>query len=94
MLFQKDHRSDGTNRQKRVYAMFELAYTAVDFAAATLFVIGSIMFFSEDWQTQGTWMFLIGSICFALKPTLRLARELKLAAMGDVDDLAKRVGRD
>ncbi|MEY8840817.1 YrhK family protein [Cribrihabitans sp. XS_ASV171] len=91
MFFQKDHRSEGSPRQKRVYAMFELAYTIVDFTAATLFVIGSVMFFSESWQTAGTWMFLVGSICFAAKPTLRLAREVKLAAMGDMDDLAKRV---
>ncbi len=91
MLFQKDHQGDGTARQKRVYAMFELAYTIVDFTAASLFIVGSVMFFYDDWQTPGTWMFLVGSICFAAKPTLRLAREVKLAAMGDVDDLAKRV---
>jgi hypothetical protein len=49
------------------YARFELAYTLVDVTAALLFVIGSIMFFSEDWLTTGTWCFLVGSICFAFQ---------------------------
>ena len=93
MLFSRDHRQ-GTDRQRRIYAAFEIAYTFVDFAAAICFVIGSVMFFFEEWQTPGTWLFLIGSILFALKPTLRLARELKLAAMGDDTDLADRFNGD
>ena len=93
MLFSRDHRQ-GTDRQRRIYAAFEIAYTLVDFIAALCFVVGSVMFFSEAWQTPGTWLFLVGSICFALKPTLRLIRELKLAKMGDDTDLAKRYQGD
>jgi len=93
MLFSRDHRT-GTNRQRHIYALFEIAYTMVDFTAALCFVVGSVMFFSEDWQTAGTWLFLIGSICFALKPTLRLTREIKLAAIGDDKDLAQRFKGD
>lgn len=48
------------------------------------------MFFSEHWQTAGTWCFLIGSICFALKPTLRIFRELRYVEEDDYEDLAKR----
>ncbi len=90
MLFSRDHRQDGTDHQRRIYATYEIIYTFVDFIAAILFVIGSIMFFSETWEVFGTWLFLIGSLCFAAKPSLRLIRELKLASMGDVDDLADR----
>lgn len=79
------------------YAWFELAYTTVDVCAALLFVVGSVMFFSENWQTAGTWCFLIGSICFALKPTLRIIRELRYVEEDvryveedDYEDLAKR----
>lgn len=93
MLFSRDHRS-GTTEQRRLYAAFEIAYTAIDFTAALCFVVGSVMFFFEDWQTTGTWLFLIGSICFALKPTLRPVRELKLAAIGDDKDLAQRFKGD
>lgn len=34
--------------------------------------------------------FLIGSALFALKPAIRFVRELRLAAMGDEEDLAER----
>ena len=93
MLFKRDHRQ-GNDEQRRIYAVFEIIYTLVDFIAALCFIVGSVMFFFEEWQTPGTWLFLIGSICFALKPTLRLVRELKLAAMGDDTDLADRFKGD
>lgn len=77
-------------RVARVYAGFELLHTAVDFLAAGLFIVGSILFFSESTKTPGTWCFLAGSICFALKPTIRLARELRLASLRHVDRLADK----
>lgn len=79
-------------RHIRIYAAYEIAFTAVDFAAAFLFIIGSVLFFGEATVTLGTWMFLVGSICFALKPTIRLAREIHFWRIGDVDVLAKRAG--
>ena len=75
----------------RVYAAFEIAYTAADFAAAALFIAGSIFFFYDSLTYAGTWMFLVGSVLFAAKPSLRLAREIKLARMGDVKDLSDRL---
>ena len=82
---------DRSARHSAIYAAFEIAYTIIDFSAALCFIIGSVMFFSEDWQTPGTWLFLIGSILFACKPTLRLVRELRLVALGDVEDVAKKL---
>lgn len=78
----------------RYYAWFELAYTLVDVTAALLFVIGSVMFFSEDWQTPGTWCFLVGSICFAFKPILRIIRELRYVEDDDYEDLAERFEKE
>lgn len=77
-------------RNARIYAAYEVVYTAVDFAAALLFVIGSILFFGETTQAAGTWLFLLGSICFALKPTIRLAREIYYLRTGYIDALAQR----
>ena len=77
-------------RHQRIYAMFEIAHTAVDFAAAFQFVVGSVFFFWPSTQTTATWLFVFGSICFALKPTIRLARELKFLSMGDLQTLASR----
>ncbi|WP_138465126.1 YrhK family protein [Poseidonocella sp. HB161398] len=91
-LFEQDHRQGGADK-RRLFAAFEIAYTAVDFLAALLFVAGSIFFFYDSLMTAGTWLFLVGSICFAMKPTIRLWRELKLAAMGDTEDLAERARR-
>ena len=85
------HRNRERNHEtRRVYALFELVYTFVDFAAALCFTIGSVMFFWDSLMTTATWFFTVGSVFFMAKPTLRLVRELKLAAMGDADDLADR----
>ncbi|KUF10276.1 YrhK family protein [Pseudoponticoccus marisrubri] len=89
-LFHAENRNKSP-RAKRVYAAFEIAYTIVDFIAALCFLAGSILFFWEATKTPGIWLFVVGSACFALKPTLRLVRELKLAAMGDAEDLAARL---
>lgn len=88
-LFRNDHRLRGPD-QRRVYAAFEVADTIIEVLAAVMFIIGSICFFYDALQTVGTWFFLVGSIFFAVKPILRLVREMRLAAMGDVDDLAAR----
>lgn len=88
-LFHHENRQR-TAETRRIYALFELVYTVIDFSAAVCFVIGSVMFFSEAWQTPATWLFLIGSILFACKPTLRLVRELRLVAAGKDDALAER----
>lgn len=91
-LFQHKNRQKSA-KSRRIFAIYELVYTTVDFMAAMFFVSGSIMFFFEDWQSTGTWMFLIGSILFATKPTLRFAREMQLKALGYDDDLAARFGK-
>ncbi|HCN91650.1 MAG TPA: hypothetical protein DIT86_00370 [Hyphomonas sp.] len=59
----------------RVYEIFHLL---VDFLAAAMFVIGSALFFFQSTTFAATWLFLIGSFFFAVKPTLRLIREVHL----------------
>ena len=76
--------------QRRFYAYTEIAYTVVDFGAAACFVVGSILFFYESLSVPATWLFLIGSLLFAAKPSIRLWRELKLLRMGDYKDIAQR----
>ncbi|WP_099864717.1 YrhK family protein [Pararhizobium haloflavum] len=89
-LFRPGNR-EKSEEHKRIYALYELWYTAVDFMAAFTFLIGSVLFFSESTQTAATWCFVIGSICFALKPTIRLARELRYYQLGEIDTLADRL---
>lgn len=93
MLFRPDQHTYSEDDLRR-YAVFEIIYTLIDFAAVNLFLIGSVMFLSEAWQTPGTWLFIAGSVLFATKPTLRLIRELRLAAAGDEKDLGARFTED
>ncbi|EAQ03694.1 hypothetical protein OB2597_10641 [Pseudooceanicola batsensis HTCC2597] len=89
-LFRHENR-DRNHETRRVYALFELTYTLVDFCAAFCFIIGSVCFFYDSLMNAGTWLFLLGSVLFAVKPTLRLIREIKLISMGDPDDVARRL---
>lgn len=72
-----------SHTHRKIYAYAELAYTLVDFSAAALFVVGSILFFSEDTVYLGTWLFLIGSILFGMRPTIKLVREIAYRRLDD-----------
>ncbi len=87
-LFHPDNRTK-SHRSRAFYAATEIAYTAVDFGAAISFLVGSILFFWQSTETAAIWLFVVGSFLFAMKPTIRLFREIRLAAMGDEEDLAK-----
>lgn len=81
--------SQRSSAHEQLYAAIELTYTVVDFAAAGLFIIGSILFFSPEAKAPALWCFLIGSICFALKPTLRLIRQFRYLKLDKIDSLAR-----
>lgn len=72
---------DVSDAHRRVYRRYELAYTVNDVVAALAFVVGSVFFFSPALTYAGTWLFLIGSCCFGLRPTIRLLRELHLSRL-------------
>ena len=82
-----NHLRSYTHRQ--IYAYAELAYTVVDFSAAVLFVVGSILFFSADTTYLATWLFLLGSIFFGMRPTIKLAREVAYMRIDDFDDVIR-----
>lgn len=74
-LFEPHHPHLSETR-KRSFRKHEIAYTLVDFGAALTFVVGSILFLYPDLTETGTWLFLVGSILFGIKPTIRLSQEL------------------
>ncbi|AXI48066.1 N-acetyl-gamma-glutamyl-phosphate reductase [Sulfitobacter sp. SK012] len=76
-----------TEQHKKIYAYCELAYTIVDVSAAVLFVIGSILFFSETTTYIATWLFVVGSVLFGLRPTIKLYREVAYLRVGDYDEI-------
>lgn len=65
-------------RHEEVHKRYQRVYTLVDFAAAMTFVVGSVLFFFDSQQLPATWAFLVGSILFAARPTVSVARELHL----------------
>jgi|TARA_R110000751_G_scaffold40910_7_gene96520 hypothetical protein len=77
----RTRRFDQTQRHRDLYSLYELIYAGVDLLAAIAFIIGSILFFYKSLMEAGTWLFLVGSIFFALRPTVRMLRELHLAAL-------------
>ncbi|RRO18316.1 hypothetical protein EIL87_08805 [Saccharopolyspora rhizosphaerae] len=58
---------------------YEAASIVNDILIAIWFVAGSIMFFDPAMFTAGTWMFLLGSIELAIRPTIRMIRYLHLS---------------
>lgn len=64
-----------------VVRRYELWRTVIEFFAAALFVVGSVFFFYEALIYAGTWLFLLGSILFGVRPTIRLLLELRLARL-------------
>ncbi|MEC9401498.1 MAG: YrhK family protein [Pseudomonadota bacterium] len=58
---------------------YELYRTVVEFLAALTFLVGSVFFFYDSLMYAGTWLFVIGSVLFAVRPTVRLMLELRLA---------------
>ncbi len=79
-----------SSKHRKIYAYYTLAYTLIDFLAAVMFITGSVFFFDEATVYAATWLFLIGSIFFALRPTTTLLRELALIRAGDYVDVVKR----
>jgi hypothetical protein len=76
-----------TPRHRQVYGSYERVFTLVDFSAALLFVAGSVCFFFPELMTAGTWAFLVGSLAFAAKPSVRVAREFHLSRLPLPGDL-------
>lgn len=64
-----------------MYSFYEKLYTLVDFMAALAFVIGSALFFSPAYSIPATRMFLVGSLLFAARPTVTVAREFHVARL-------------
>jgi len=54
-----------------------------------MFVIGSILFFEPETTTAATWLFLIGSIFFGLRPTITMIREIAYIRLGDYVDATR-----
>ncbi len=69
---------DLTPQHLALYWRYQVVRTLVDFGAAVCFIIGSGFFFFTATTLAADWLFLIGSILFAAKPTIDVARSAHL----------------
>lgn len=74
-------RAGASPRHAQIYGRYQVVYTVVEFAAAVAFVIGSVFFFSDSLALPADWLFLVGSILFAVRPTVSVLREAHLARL-------------
>jgi hypothetical protein len=65
-------------RHLEIWWRYQIVRTAVDFGAAMCFITGSAFFFFASMTTAADWLFLFGSILFAVKPTIDMIRSLHL----------------
>ncbi len=70
--------NDLSPRHLEVFWRYQVVRTAVDFGAAACFVLGSVFFFYPAMTTAADWLFLTGSILFAVKPTIDMIRSVHL----------------
>ncbi|MDT0182070.1 YrhK family protein [Microbacterium sp. ARD31] len=62
--------------------VYEVVSIVNDVMVALWFVVGSILFFSEDTTTAGTWLFLLGSIQLLIRLAIRLTRHVHVRRFG------------
>ncbi|NYH79200.1 hypothetical protein FHR84_002534 [Actinopolyspora biskrensis] len=65
-----------------------------DILIALWFVVGSVLFFWESTTFLGTWFFLVGSIELAVRPAIRLKRQLHLRRLHSSARTSAESGQD
>ena len=78
--------NDLTPQHVELWWRYQVVRTGVDFGAAVCFVIGSAFFFFTSTTSAADWLFLIGSILFALKPTIDVVRAGRLRRLPGQSD--------
>jgi len=57
---------------------YEVVSILNDLLVAIWFIVGSVLFFYDSTAYAGTWCFLLGSVQLAIRPALRLSRQVHL----------------
>lgn len=71
-----------SSRHKKIHKIYTILGIINDFAAGLAFVVGSYFDFYPKFSTDGSWLFLIGSILFCMRPSIVILREIHLACIG------------
>ena len=73
---------------------YELASIVNDILIALWFLAGSVMFFSPDWETPGTWCFVFGSVELLIRPVIRFSRRVHLQGRQASGHYAQETSQD
>ena len=57
---------------------YEVISIVNDFLIASWFLIGSVLFLFPHWETVGVWLFIVGSVQFLIRPTIRLIAHIHI----------------
>lgn len=57
---------------------YEFYYNLNDVFIALLFLVGSILFLWESSHTIGTWLFIIASALFLIRPIIQFSKKIHL----------------
>lgn len=71
---------------------YEALSIANDVLIGILFLVGSMLFLWESTTTVATWLFIVGSAEFLLRPVIRLARRTHLKRFGSGRDRTDQQG--
>jgi len=64
------------DRLQRLHDLYAFGHLVVDFLAGLTFTVGSVLFFWPQTEVPAIWLFVVGSILFTAKPSMRLAHML------------------
>jgi YrhK-like protein len=68
-------------RELRIRRQYETASIINDFLIALWFTLGSIFILFHELETEGIWLFIIGSAQLLIRPTIRLAHRVHLRSI-------------
>ncbi|SDE08477.1 YrhK family protein [Rhodospira trueperi] len=64
------------DRLQRLHDLYAFGHLTVDFLAGLTFTVGSVLFFWPRTEVPAIWLFVVGSVLFTAKPSVRLAHML------------------
>jgi len=77
---------NASRRHAVIYSRYQQAYALVDSGAAVAFIVGSVFFLDESKKLAAAWLFVVGSVLFALVPSITVLQALHLDRLRMPDD--------
>ena len=73
-------------RHAVAYAMYERVYGWADALAAIAFIVGSVLFLSPEMKRLGEWLFVVGSVLFAIVPLAKHSQAVHMRRLSSSNE--------